>query len=78
MYLSLKGVICNYDYQMLLICYYNYCCEGRIIDCAFTVAFDPQFDPLLQAVKESTETGLRCAGIDMQLTEIGEAIQEVR
>jgi len=50
---------------------------GRIIDCAFTVAFDPQFDPLLQAVKESTETGLRCAGIDMQLTEIGEAIQEV-
>jgi methionyl aminopeptidase len=50
---------------------------GRIVDCAFTVAFDPQFDPLLQAVKESTETGLRCAGIDMQLTEIGEAIQEV-
>jgi methionyl aminopeptidase len=48
------------------------------VDCAFTVAFDPQFDPLLQAVKESTETGLRLAGIDMQLTEIGEAIQEVR
>lgn len=50
---------------------------GRIVDCAFTVAFDPQFDPLLQAVKESTETGLRLAGIDVQLTEVGEAIQEV-
>ena len=41
------------------------------------MAFDPQFDPLLEAVKESTNTGLRLAGIDMQLTEIGEAIQEV-
>eukprot|EP01032_Pedospumella_encystans_P011685 gene11685-13572_t len=50
---------------------------GRIIDCAFTVAFDPQFDPLLIAAKEATETGLRVAGIDVQMTEIGEAIQEV-
>ena len=50
---------------------------GRIIDCAFTVAFDPQFDPLLEAVKESTNTGLKMAGIDVQLTEVGEAIQEV-
>ena len=40
------------------------------------MAFDPQFDPLLAAVKESTDTGLRLAGIDMQLTEIGEAIQK--
>ena len=52
-------------------------CSGRIIDSAFTVAFDPQFDPLLMAVKEATETGLRVAGIDVQMTEIGEAIQEV-
>ncbi len=51
--------------------------SGRIIDCAFTVAFDPQFDPLLEAVKESTNTGLKMAGIDVQLTEVGEAIQEV-
>jgi len=41
------------------------------------VAFDPQFDPLLDAVKESTNTGLKMAGIDVQLTEVGEAIQEV-
>ena len=50
---------------------------GRIIDCAFTVAFDEKYDPLLQAVQDATNTGLRVAGIDMQMTEIGEAIQEV-
>jgi len=42
------------------------------------VAFDEQFDPLLEAVKEATNTGLKYAGIDVQLTEVGEAIQEVR
>jgi len=51
--------------------------NGRIIDCAWTVAFDPQFDPLLEAVKAATNTGIRCAGIDVQLCEIGEEIQEV-
>jgi methionyl aminopeptidase len=50
--------------------------NGLLIDCAFTVAFDPQFDELLQAVKESTATGLRLAGIDARFDEIGEAIQE--
>jgi len=33
--------------------------NGRIIDCAFTVAFDPTFDPLLQAVKDATNTGIK-------------------
>ena len=51
--------------------------DGRIIDTAWTVAFDPQFDPLLEAVKAATNTGIRCAGIDVQMGEIGEAIQEV-
>jgi methionine aminopeptidase len=41
------------------------------------VAFDPKFDPLLQAVKDATNTGIRTAGIDVQLCEMGEAIQEV-
>ena len=50
--------------------------NGRIIDCAFTVAFNPRYDPLLQAAKEATETGLREAGIDARLGEIGAAIQE--
>ena len=51
--------------------------EGRIIDCAWTIAFDPQFDTLKQAVKESTDTGIRAAGIDVRLCDIGESIQEV-
>ncbi|KAL2612746.1 hypothetical protein R1flu_024438 [Riccia fluitans] len=51
--------------------------EGRIIDCAFTIAFNPVYDPLLQAVREATNTGVREAGIDVRLGDIGAAIQEV-
>lgn len=51
--------------------------NGYIIDCAFTVAFDPVYDPLLNAVKEATNTGIKLAGIDARLGEIGEGIQEV-
>jgi hypothetical protein len=29
---------------------------GRIIDSAFTVAFNPRYDPLLAAVKDATDT----------------------
>lgn len=51
--------------------------NGRIIDSAFTVSFDPQFDPLKEAVREATNTGIKMAGIDVRIGEIGEAIQEV-
>ena len=51
--------------------------KGRIIDCAWTVAPNPKFKPLLDTVKEATNTGIRHAGIDARLNEIGEAIQEV-
>jgi methionyl aminopeptidase len=51
--------------------------KGRIIDSAFTVSFDPQFDPLLQASKDATNTGIKEAGIDVRLCDVGEAIQEV-
>lgn len=50
--------------------------NGHIVDSAFTVAFDPQYDNLLTAVKEATNTGVRLAGIDARLSEIGEGIQE--
>ena len=50
--------------------------DGRIIDSAWTVAFDPKYDNLLTAVKEATNTGIRHAGIDARLCDIGEAIQE--
>ena len=32
---------------------------GRIIDCAFTIAFNPRYDQLLAAVKDATNTGIR-------------------
>ena len=51
--------------------------NGRIIDCAWTVAHNPRYDRLLDAVKEATNTGIREAGIDVRLCDIGEAIQEV-
>ena len=33
--------------------------NGRIIDCAFTVAFNPMYDKLLEAVKAATNSGLK-------------------
>ena len=51
--------------------------NGHIIDSAWTVAFNPKYDKLLEAVKNATETGIRTAGIDGRLCDIGEAIQEV-
>ena len=51
--------------------------DGRIIDCAWTVAFNPRYDPLLEAVKAATEAGIKQAGVDVMLSEMGETIQEV-
>ncbi|KAJ3031991.1 UNVERIFIED_CONTAM: Methionine aminopeptidase 2B [Siphonaria sp. JEL0065] len=50
---------------------------GKIIDCAFTVAFNPTYDRLLEAVKDATNTGIKQAGIDVRLCDIGAAVQEV-
>lgn len=51
--------------------------KGRIIDCAFTLTFNPKYDRLLQAVRDATNTGIKEAGIDVRLCDIGAAIQEV-
>ncbi|KAI7203883.1 hypothetical protein D0869_13001 [Hortaea werneckii] len=50
--------------------------NGRIVDSAFTLAFDPMYDNLLAAVKDATNTGVREAGIDVRLGELGGYIQE--
>ncbi|PSK42081.1 methionine aminopeptidase, type II [Elsinoe australis] len=50
--------------------------NGRIVDSAFTMAFDPMYDNLLAAVKAATNTGVREAGIDVRLGELGGLIQE--
>ena len=41
------------------------------------MAFDPQFDGLLECGREATYTGIREAGIDVRLCDVGAAIQEV-
>jgi len=33
--------------------------NGRIVDSAFTIAFDPIYDSLLQSVKDATNTGIK-------------------
>ena len=50
--------------------------NGRIVDSAFTMAWDAQYDNLLAAVKDATNTGVREAGIDVRMSDIGAAIQE--
>ncbi|KAH6641705.1 methionine aminopeptidase 2-like protein [Chaetomium tenue] len=51
--------------------------NGNIVDSAFTMAFNPRYDPLLEAVKAATNAGIKEAGIDVRLGEIGGVIQEV-
>uniref|UniRef100_A0A0E0LXI2 Methionine aminopeptidase 2 n=1 Tax=Oryza punctata TaxID=4537 RepID=A0A0E0LXI2_ORYPU len=51
--------------------------NGYIVDSAFTVAFNPMFDPLLQASRDATNAGMKEAGIDARLCDVGAAIQEV-
>ena len=51
--------------------------DGYIIDSAWTVSFNEKYDPLLQAVQEATDVGIRTAGVDQRLCDIGAAIQEV-
>ena len=37
--------------------------NDHIIDCVFTVAFNPKYDPLMTAVKETTYTGKLSKGV---------------
>lgn len=50
--------------------------NGHVIDCAFTLTFDDKYDKLVEAVRAATNTGIKEAGIDARLNEIGAAIQE--
>ncbi|KAF2740617.1 methionine aminopeptidase 2-like protein [Polyplosphaeria fusca] len=51
--------------------------NGRIVDSAFTMTFDPVYDNLVQACKDATNAGIKEAGIDVRMSDIGAAIQEV-
>ncbi|KAG0378874.1 Methionine aminopeptidase 2 [Mortierella sp. AD032] len=47
------GDVCKIDFGVHV--------NGRIIDSAFTLTFDPVYDNLLAAVKDATNTGIRAA-----------------
>ncbi|KAF2262274.1 methionine aminopeptidase 2-like protein [Lojkania enalia] len=51
--------------------------NGRIVDSAFTMTFDPVYDNLVNACKDATNAGVKEAGIDVRMSDIGAAIQEV-
>lgn len=51
--------------------------NGRIVDSAFTINFNPKFDPLVEAAREATYAGIKEAGIDVRLCDIGAAVHEV-
>lgn len=51
--------------------------NGHIIDSAFTMCFNPQYQELLDITHEATMTGVRESGVDARLGEIGAKIQEV-
>jgi methionyl aminopeptidase len=64
-----KDDVCKIDFGV----HFN----GYLVDSAFTLAFNPRYEKLLEAVKDATMTGIKTAGIDVRLCDIGEAIQEV-
>ncbi|ODV87875.1 hypothetical protein CANARDRAFT_184038, partial [[Candida] arabinofermentans NRRL YB-2248] len=52
--------------------------NGHIVDCAWTHTFNKErYAPLLTAVKEATNAGINAAGIDVRMTDIGAAVEEV-
>lgn len=51
--------------------------NGRIMDSAFTVCFDPKYSQLLKASQEATRRGIQVIGIDSMVCEIGREINEV-
>ena len=42
--------------------------NGRIIDCAWTVAFNPKYDQLIKAVREATYAGIQVRAINFTIS----------
>ncbi|KAG0438964.1 Methionine aminopeptidase 2 [Dictyocoela muelleri] len=51
--------------------------NGRIMDSAFTICFDPIYENLLKASQEATKKSLDLMGIDVRVCDIGRDVQEV-
>lgn len=44
--------------------------NGRIIDCAFTLTFNPKYDTLLAAVKDATNTGIKVSYFEIDFNSL--------
>lgn len=49
--------------------------DSELFLAAFTWAPDPKYERLLLAVKEATLAGIDAAGIDVRLSDVGDAVQ---
>lgn len=49
--------------------------NGWIVDCAFTMAFDPTYDNLLAAVKDATNTGIKVTKLRTRYRRLGNGLQ---
>lgn len=85
--ISLNNIIChdtaNPNDQRILgkddICKIDFGTHvnGWIVDSAFSVTFNPEYEPLLEAAKESMWAGIRMAGPDVLINEVSNEIREV-
>ena len=41
--------------------------NGRIIDCAWTVAFNPKYDEIIKAVREATNMGIKVTALESRI-----------
>ena len=51
--------------------------RGRVVDSAFTLAWDPAYDALLETVRAATDAAVAAAGVDVRLADIGPVVEEV-
>ena len=51
--------------------------EGELVDCAFSFSFDEVHTPLMRAVQAATEAGIKMAGVDVRVSDIGAEVREV-
>nr|WCZ58357.1 translation initiation factor 5-2 [Paratrimastix eleionoma] len=51
--------------------------HGHIIDAAFSMCWNPELQPVVEASREATNKGVELAGPDVLLQDLGDAIEEV-
>jgi len=52
-------------------------CNGYLVDSAFTLHWDPELDPIVEASRDATNSAIKHAGADVLLSELGNIIEEV-